>query len=240
MLRSRQNDQGGLGLWSSSPTTAEFPSVYAAHVLVEAKDRGQRIPTEVLTTLNGWLMRFAATPANSLADAPPARVCRVPPRSSGHQAGRGDLECRAGADAALSADVANRSRGRVSRLDVPADAAERRRRSDYRSSSRGRRTKRDLGEDMYYDPLVHDAQLLYLLARHFPDAPWPGAAGRARNNERRCQRRPGDSRCRRRTRSWRWMHFAKATAGTVKLSITEIGKDGRERPLTLPAGSCRK
>ena len=29
--------------------------------------------------------------------------------------------------------------------------------------------------------------------------------------------------------------FATATAGTMKLSITEIGKDGRERPLTLPA-----
>ena len=30
------------------------------------------------------------------------------------------------------------------------------------------RQKRDLGEETYYDPLVHDAQLLYLLARHFP------------------------------------------------------------------------
>jgi len=29
------------------------------------------------------------------------------------------------------------------------------------------RQKRDLGEETYYDPLVHDAQLLYLLARHF-------------------------------------------------------------------------
>jgi alpha-2-macroglobulin len=24
-------------------------------------------------------------------------------------------------------------------------------------------------DDVYYDPVVHDAQLLYLLARHFPD-----------------------------------------------------------------------
>jgi uncharacterized protein YfaS (alpha-2-macroglobulin family) len=68
MLRSRANDQGGFGLWSSSPVTAEFASVYAAHFLVESKDRGQKIPTEVLTSLNDWLIRFASTPASSLAD----------------------------------------------------------------------------------------------------------------------------------------------------------------------------
>ena len=33
---------------------------------------------------------------------------------------------------------------------------------------RGRRRRRDLGEEIYYDAVVHDAQLLYLLARHFP------------------------------------------------------------------------
>ena len=29
--------------------------------------------------------------------------------------------------------------------------------------------KRQWADDVYYDPVVHDAQLLYLLARHFPD-----------------------------------------------------------------------
>ena len=37
VLRGRANDQGGLGLWSSSPETAEFATVYAAHFLVEAE-----------------------------------------------------------------------------------------------------------------------------------------------------------------------------------------------------------
>src|SRR4030095_15439076 len=61
-LRGRMNDQGGLGLWSSTPDTAEFPTVYAAHFLIEARDRGQKIPQEVLTSLNDWLTRFASTP----------------------------------------------------------------------------------------------------------------------------------------------------------------------------------
>src|SRR5262249_9535875 len=69
VMRSRLNDDGGLGLWSSSPVTAEFPTVYAAHLLVDAKDRGQKIPEEVLTAIDGWLVRFASTPASTLADA---------------------------------------------------------------------------------------------------------------------------------------------------------------------------
>ena len=42
----RERLGAAFGLWSSSPITAEFPTVYAAHFLVEAKDRGQKIPTE--------------------------------------------------------------------------------------------------------------------------------------------------------------------------------------------------
>src|SRR5262249_19238881 len=38
-LRGRANYQGGLGLWSSTPDTAEFATVYAAHFLIEAKER---------------------------------------------------------------------------------------------------------------------------------------------------------------------------------------------------------
>ena len=69
VLRGRANDQGGFGLWSSSPKTAEFPTVYAAHFLVEATDRGQKIPPEILASVDDWLTRFASTPASTLADA---------------------------------------------------------------------------------------------------------------------------------------------------------------------------
>jgi uncharacterized protein YfaS (alpha-2-macroglobulin family) len=68
-LRGRANDDGGLGLWSSSPQTAEFATVYAAHFLIEAKDHGQRIPAELLGALNPWLTRFASTPASTLEAA---------------------------------------------------------------------------------------------------------------------------------------------------------------------------
>src|SRR6185369_3515335 len=37
-LRSRQNGEGGFGLWASTPHTAPFPSVYALHFLTEARE----------------------------------------------------------------------------------------------------------------------------------------------------------------------------------------------------------
>ena len=52
--------------------------------------------------------------------------------------------------------------------------------------------KRDLGEEIYYDAVVHDAQLLYLLARHFPESAERGAAGGARSDQRGGQRQSGE------------------------------------------------
>ena len=238
MLRSRQNDQGGFGLWSSSPTTAEFPSVYAAHVLVEAKDRGQRIPTEVLTAVNAWLMRFAATPASSLADGR-LRAYAV------------YILVRQGIkpDAAIS-NVEQELTRRYPQT-WPTDLAAAYLASTYRLMQRTNdadriialvpwsATKRDLGEETYYDPVVHDAQLLYLLARHFPKrlGQTPPVALETMSAAVSGKRLTSLS------AAYTLLAldaFATATAGTVKLSITETGKDGGVRPLALPAGPMPK
>ena len=148
--------------------TAEFPTVYAAHFLVEAKERGQKIPTEVLTSVNDWLTRFASTPASSLADGR-LRAYAV------------YLLVRQGIkpDAALS-NVEQELTQRYPQA-WPTDLAAAYLASTYRLMQRNddadrivakvpwSTQKRDLGEEIYYDPVVHDAQLLYLLARHFPD-----------------------------------------------------------------------
>ena len=190
MLRSRQNDQGGFGLWSSSPTTAEFPTVYAAHLLVEAKDRGQRIPTEVLTALNDWLTRFASTPASTLADGR-LRAYAV------------YLLVRQGIkpDAAIS-NVEQELTQRYPQA-WPTDLAAAYLASTYRLMQRTDDADRIVGHVPWS---THEARprrgdlLRSARARRaaavsagaaFPDAPWPGAAGRARNDERRRQRQTG-------------------------------------------------
>ena len=167
MLRSRANDQGGFGLWSSSPETAEFPTVYAAHFLVEAKERGQKIPPEILASVDDWLTRFASTPASTLADGR-LRAYAV------------YLLARQGIkpNAALS-NVEQELTQRYPQT-WPTDLAAAYLASTYRLMQRNddadriiknvpwSTQKRDLGDEMYYDAQVHDAQLLYLLARHFP------------------------------------------------------------------------
>src|SRR5262249_15898374 len=101
------------------------------------------------------------------------------------------------------------------------------------------REKRDFGEEIYYDPVVHDAQLLYLLARHFPNllgsAP-PVAL------ETMSAAVSGN-----RTSSLSAAYtllaldaYAKTAAATATLGIAEIAKDGRERALTLPSNAMPK
>jgi uncharacterized protein YfaS (alpha-2-macroglobulin family) len=99
--------------------------------------------------------------------------------------------------------------------------------------------KRDWEQDIYYDPLTHDSQYLYLIAKHFP----------ARLNGLPPSVLTGVS---------RWVSggnmnslsssytllaldtYARAAATGLKLTVSEVGTDNRERVLPLPAGAVPK
>ncbi len=63
MLRERTNGDGSVGLWSAMPDNDPFVSSYAAFYLVEARDRGQIVPDDLLTRINGYLTTLAADQA---------------------------------------------------------------------------------------------------------------------------------------------------------------------------------
>jgi uncharacterized protein YfaS (alpha-2-macroglobulin family) len=167
-LQSRENDSGGFGLWSSSPQTAEFPTVYAAQFLLEARDRGQKVPPEMLAGLDEWLTRFASTPAPTLADGrlrsyaiyllarqgikPAATISNVEQELSHREAQTWSSDLAA---AYLAATY------RLMQRNADADRIIR--------GVPWSQQKQQWPDDLYYDPVVHDAQLLYLVARHFPD-----------------------------------------------------------------------
>ena len=238
VLQSRQNGQGGMGLWVSSPETAEFASVYSAHFLIEAKERGQQIPAGVLDSLNAWLSRFATTPASTLS-AGRARAYAV------------YLLTRQGirSTAALSnveqeltkryaqtwqADLAAGYLASTYRLMQRNDDAERIIRGLIWAEQ-----KRDWADDVYYDRLTHDAQFLYLIARHFPARlnalPPTMLEGVARTVSN------GDANSLSAAYTLLGLDaYAKASGTALKLGISEIGKDGRERVLPLPAGAIPK
>lgn len=54
-LRSRQNSEGGLGLWMATPDAHPFVSGYAALYLLEARERGKPVPDDMLASLNRYL-----------------------------------------------------------------------------------------------------------------------------------------------------------------------------------------
>ncbi len=238
-LRGRANGSGGFGLWTSTPAAAEFPTVYAAHFLVEAKDRGQAIPADLLTGADGWLANLASTPASTL-EAGRLRAYAV------YLLARQGIK-PAAALANVEQELANRH-APAWKTDLAAAYLA----STYRllqrtadadrliaavpwSTQRPAQASAGLAET-YYDPVVHDAQLLYLLAKHFPAraAAVPPTALDA----------VGAAVTSRRVHSLSAAYvllaldaYARSTPAGVTLGIAEVGPDGRPRPLPLPAGA---
>jgi uncharacterized protein YfaS (alpha-2-macroglobulin family) len=237
-LRGRINELNGLGLWTSTPETAVFPTIYGAHFLIEAKERGQSIPDDILARLNMWLTRLAATPAGTIEDGR-LRAYAV------------YLLARQGIKpAAALSNVEQELTKRYTKI-WPADLAAAYLASTYRLMQRNEDAdrivamvpwsaqKKDFGEEIYYDAVVHDAQLLYLLARHFPSrlGTAPPAALETMS------RAASGNRASSLSAAYTMLAldaFAKVASVTATLGISEIGKDGRERALSLPAGVMPK
>jgi uncharacterized protein YfaS (alpha-2-macroglobulin family) len=237
LLQSRENESGGFGLWDSSPETAEFATLYAAHFLVEAKERNQKIPPEMLNSVNDWMTRFASTPASTLAEGR-LRAYAV------------YLLARQGIKPNAAIANVEQELSRRYTQAWPTDLAAAYLASTYRLMQRTSDADRiikavpwaaqktDWGEDVYYDDLVHDSQLLYLLAKHFPSrfgaAPPPALEGLATfvSGNR------GTSLSVAYTLLALDAYAKTAPAG--KLGISELASDGKERILTLPAGSMPK
>jgi uncharacterized protein YfaS (alpha-2-macroglobulin family) len=97
----------------------------------------------------------------------------------------------------------------------------------------------DPGDYVYYDPVVHDAELLYLQARHFPSR-LAGAPPAALETMSRAMSGTGASSL---TAAYTLLALdamAKATAATATLGIAEVGRDDRVQPIALPAGAMPK
>jgi uncharacterized protein YfaS (alpha-2-macroglobulin family) len=239
ILQARQNDSGGFGLWTSSAETADFPSVYAAHYLIEAKDRGQRISPALLTSLNDWLAQFASSPAPSLADGRWRAYAVYLMARQGVKPGNAlanvEQELTHRYPQAWPTDLSAAWLAATYRLMQRNNDAER-----LIAKVPWSRQKRDFSDgEIYYEPVVHDAQLVYILAHHFParlgsvpptvleDMAAAASGGRL------------DSL----SAAWTLLAldaYAKASGPAGKFTISAIGKDGQERALQTTAGIMPK
>ncbi|WP_050455816.1 alpha-2-macroglobulin family protein [Candidatus Burkholderia verschuerenii] len=59
-LRTRQNAQGGFGVWTATVDAEPFVSAYTMHVLLDAKERGFAPPDDLIDAGNRYLRQLAS------------------------------------------------------------------------------------------------------------------------------------------------------------------------------------
>lgn len=172
VLRSRQNAQGGFGLWSAAVEPDEFASVYAVHLLMEARDLevpGISVPPDMLRKGIEYLQQLAASNPADLSGA----------RSRAYAI---YLLTR---DGAVTTPLVSTLRETLDAKFAPqwrSDTLAGFLAATYQLLKQDRPAAELIGPlvtqvekdaapyswSSYYDPIVRNGQTLYLLARHFP------------------------------------------------------------------------
>lgn len=171
-LRSRQTDDGGFGLWSLASPVEPLPSIYAVQFLIEAKERGYEVPADMLARANYWLRRIAGPSGNSLDDMR-LRAYAI------------YLLTRQGVIATESLGTLQQELEARFPKEWPHDLTAAYLAASYRMLQKtevANKFIKGVGwlsenavsskiayDSDYCDPLTHDAQLLYLTSKHFPE-----------------------------------------------------------------------
>ena len=174
VLRGRQNAEGGFGLWAASVEADEFASVYALHWLIDARERGEAIPNDLLQKALVWLQHYAASP---VPDNGSARLAGLRNRVYATylltRQGMVTTPIVASLRETLDARYPN-----IWKSDVAAAylaAVYRLHRQEREAAALIEGAAAQIGAPsgqrfaFYYGDTVRDAEVLYLLSRHFPE-----------------------------------------------------------------------
>ncbi len=230
-LGTRQRSDGDYRFWPNGQG-AEFVSIYVQHFLIEAAERGRAVPADLISNGNRYLTSITRRDGDSIEQERNAAYAIY-------------LLVRQGEVMSAEAD-ALRTRLETNwkgKWEQDATAA-------WLAAAYSRMQQQPLAEkliariklggahyyDRYHSPMATDAELLYVLAKHFPDRlPQYGPAF----VESLVQR----------LTSGEYHSLSAATsilaldayadvakAGAAALTLAEVLKDGSARPLPLPAG----
>jgi uncharacterized protein YfaS (alpha-2-macroglobulin family) len=167
ILRTRQNDDGGFGLWAANPRVVPEVSVYAVHILTDAREHGYPVPRDVIKKGLAYLQLLARRTPADLQGA----------RSRSHAIyvlTRNEINTSAFIAAAEKNLTANYEKTWREDLAGAYLAASRRLLKQDALANRAMaalkiRRAIESSDSPYLDRLSHAGQLLYLLARHFPE-----------------------------------------------------------------------
>jgi uncharacterized protein YfaS (alpha-2-macroglobulin family) len=237
VLRTRQNAEGGFGLWTASVEADEYASVYAIHMLIEARERGMAVPNDLLAKGNTYLQQIATSPAKDLHDVRAKAyaiylMTRQSTVTTSYLASiRETLDKKfpgawekdsIATFMAASYKLLKDERLAAKLIDEPI-AQLAKRGEPYRF-------------EHYYDSTIRDAQTLYIVSRHFPE--------RARKIDfatlSSMMKTLQDGRFNTHSAAYVILALdayasqmdAKALA---KLSLSEVSADGKQTPIPLPA-----
>jgi uncharacterized protein YfaS (alpha-2-macroglobulin family) len=173
VLHSRQNGQGGFGVWSATPDSEPFVSAYAMHFLLEARDRGVNVPKDMLDAGNKYLHQLASDESLDSLDTLRQRAYAVYLLTRQGNVTTNDLAAvqkrlqdafpndwkndLAAAWLAASYEMLKQDKEANQLIAGPQQALER------------KLDKATYLYQYYYDPLTRDASVLYLLSKYFPD-----------------------------------------------------------------------
>jgi len=171
LLRARQNEDGSFGRWAANPAVDQLASIWATHMLLEAKERGFAVPPDVLKSATTYLQTVAATDSEGL----PAAGVRA---YAIYVLTRQGMVTTAFTSALEKHLVANHPQGNgaawkgdLAGLYLAATYHLLKKEGPARAIIDGVTfgKTRVADSDWYYDRLAYDAQALYVIARHFPD-----------------------------------------------------------------------
>jgi uncharacterized protein YfaS (alpha-2-macroglobulin family) len=164
-LRARQTGDGSFRYWAGGVETVDFVSVYALHVLLEASERGEAVPADLLAAGKPYLFRLARRDGDNLADE----------RTSAYAI---YLLARQGIIVSNeAAALEQRLAGRYAK-EWPQDIAAAYLAAAYQLMKQDRAANQVIAKvtfgattdvDRWHGPMTSDAMLLYLTARHFPN-----------------------------------------------------------------------
>jgi uncharacterized protein YfaS (alpha-2-macroglobulin family) len=172
-IRSRQNEQGGFGLWTATPDSEPFISAYAMHFLLEAREGGVAVPKDVIDNGNRYLQLLADDDSAETMHRLRERAYAVYLLTRQGNVTTNDIAAVQGrlqqaypdtwhndlAAGWLAASYAMlKQDDQANKLIAPLQAHLERRKAD-----------ETYYYDYYDDPLIGDSTTLYLLARHFPN-----------------------------------------------------------------------
>jgi hypothetical protein len=168
MLQARQTAEGAFGFWAGNSNVSNFQAVYALHFLTEARDMGYTVPADLVSRGLGYLNTIVANQPGT-HDPPRLRAYALYVLTRNGQVTTPALESLR---QELEHGKDERWRGDLTGIYMAATYSLLH--IDYQAESLIKQAKfgsvrpEDCDYEYFYDGLVHDSQLLYILARHFP------------------------------------------------------------------------